>query len=298
MICDAAGFKEYLYLLSTIYTKLQNGAGSMPEYHKGSRSAKQIYRQFNALDRLKIALLPNEPVKNKNNIYFPLSKKGNLSPFILTHKVSQERFHVLKEYGKEHSVTMNDIVLAAYYRALYGIVEIKQDESLTVPCMVDLRRYLPNKEADAICNLSSMIMCSIGPEIGANFEETLMKVTQEMSAQKKGYPGLHGLSTLNLIFRFLPFSTVKQLIKKKFVNPLIAMSNLGIIDSKRLIFGKTPIEEAFATGSIKYPPYFQLALTSFNNAITFSVSLYGSEDDREFIQKFLVTVDKELQSIS
>ena len=193
---------------------------------------------------------------------------------------------------------MNDIVLAAYYRALYEIVDIKPGESLTVPCMVDLRRYLPNKEADAICNLSSMIMCNIGPDIGTNFEETLVKVNREMDAQKKGYAGLHGLSTLNLIFRFLPFSTVRDLIKKKFVNPLIAISNLGIIDSERLLFGKTPIEEAFVTGSVKYPPYFQLALSSFGSTITFSVSLYGSEDDRELVLKFLGILDKELQSIT
>jgi NRPS condensation-like uncharacterized protein len=298
MICDAAGFKEYLYLLSTIYTRLRSGAGGMSEYHEGSRSAKQIYRRFNLWDRLKIALLPNEPLKNKNNVCFPLSKESSLIPFILTHKISQDRFHVLKAYGKAHSATMNDMVLAAYYRALYEILDINQDESLTVPCMVDLRRYLPDKEADAICNLSSMIMCNIGPEIGVNFEETLGKVNREMSAQKKGYPGLHGLSTLNAVFRFLPFSTVKQLIKRKYVNPLIAISNLGIIDSKRLIFGKTPIEEAFATGSIKYPPYSQLALSSFNNTITFSVSLYGSEKDRESVRTFLDILDKELQSIS
>ncbi len=100
---------------------------------------------------------------------------------------------------------MNDIVLTAYYRILYRIVDIRQDESLTVPCMVDLRRYLPNKKADGICNLSSMIMCNIGPGVGKNFEETLARVSREMNARKKGYAGLHGLSTLNTIFRFLPF---------------------------------------------------------------------------------------------
>ncbi len=193
---------------------------------------------------------------------------------------------------------MNDIVLTAYYRVLYELLDIKEGESLTVPCMVDLRRYLPNKEADAICNLSSMIMCNIGPDMGADFEETLLKVSREMDAQKEGYAGLHGLSTLNVIFRFLPFSTVKELIKKKFVNPLIAITNLGIIDSGRLIFGKMPIEDAFVTGSIKYPPYFQLALSSFNDTITFTVSLYGSEDDRESVLKFLGILDTELQGIS
>ena len=160
--------------------------------------------------------------------------------------------------------------------------------------MVDLRRYLPNNRAEAICNLSSMIICNIGPEIGANFTETLLKVKQAMHAQKKGYPGLHGLSTLNALFKFLPFATVRKLIKQKFVNPLIAITNIGIIDSGRLVFGKIPVADAFMTGSIKYPPYFQLALSTFNNTITFSVNLYGSEYDRELIQKFLAILDHEL----
>jgi NRPS condensation-like uncharacterized protein len=298
MICDAAGFKEYLYLLGALYTEARKGTGGVPEYHNGSRSPKQIYRKFTFSDRLKISLLPNDPLKNKNNICFPLQAKGTRSPFILTHKISQDRFRLLKAYAAEHAATMNDIVLAAYYRALYKVVDLKQDESLTIPCMVDLRRYLPNGKADGICNLSSMIMCNIGAGIGKSLEETLARVTKEMDAQKKGYAGLHGLSTLNVIFRFLPFSMVRELIRRKFVNPLIAISNLGIIDSGRLIFGTTPVEDAFVTGSIKYPPYFQLALSSFNETITFSISLYGSESDRALTHKFLGMLDKELQNIS
>lgn len=75
---------------------------------------------------------------------------------------------------------------------------------------------------------------------------------------------------------------------------MIGMTNIGIIDSDRIIFGKTPIEDSLITGSIKYPPYFQLALTTYNNSITFSVNLYGSKDDMDLIQKFFVLLDNEL----
>ena len=298
MVSDAAGFKEYLYLLSTLYSRLRNKEDIVSEYYGRDRSSKQIYRQLSLLERIRVFLLPNEPLKNKNDVYFPLSKEGNRTPFIFTHKVSRDRFRPLKEYAKGHSATVNDVVLAAYYRVLYKIVDIRQDESLTVPCMVDLRRYLPDKKADGICNLSSMIMCNIGPGVGKSFEETVTRVNKEMDVRKKGYAGLHGLSTLNTIFRFLPFSTVRELVKKNFVNPLIAITNIGIIDSESLTFGETPVEDAFMTGSIKYPPYFQLALTTFNETITFSVNLYGSESDRESVEKFLGLLDEELQSIS
>jgi NRPS condensation-like uncharacterized protein len=293
MVCDGTGFKEYLYLLSRIYSELQCGTFNINTYHTGSRSSKQIYRHLKLGDRFKIFWLPNQPPKN--NIFVPLSKgKCERRPFILKSKLHQERFNSLKEFGQKHSVTINDLIMAAYYRALYKILDINRNESLIIPCMVDLRRYLPNRKVEGICNLASMIICNIGPEIGTNFEETVRKVSREMDARKRQYPGMHGLSTLNGLFRLLPFAAAAKIFKKNSVNPAIAITNIGVIDSSRLLFGKIPIEDAFITSSIKYPPYFQLALTTYNNAITFSVNLYGTEDDRKFIQNFFLILDKEL----
>jgi len=294
MVCDGAGFKEYLYLLGDVYTRLQNDASSL-KYEIGDRSSKQIYKNFSIIERLKIFFLSNEPSKNKNNIRFPLyNKQDNLTPYILTYKLSQNRFELLKKYSKEHSVTINDIILAAYYRVLYRMLNLKQDTSLTIPCMIDLRRYITNKNVIGICNLSSMVMCNLVDNVGENFDETVKKVNSEMNEKKMGYAGLHGLSTVNLLFKILPFSIVKKIIKKKYVNPMIGITNIGIIDSRRLKFDKILIKDAFVTGSIKYPPYFQLALTSYNNSITFTVNLYASEIDIDLIHKFFIMLDNEL----
>ncbi|MFL0196614.1 WS/DGAT domain-containing protein [Clostridium sp. WILCCON 0269] len=296
MVCDGAAFKEYLYLLGEIYTRLENGTYSNMKYINGSRSSKQIYKHFKIADKLKIFLLPNEPTKNKNDICFPMSTNQDCCyPFILIHRLSPSRFELLKKYSKKHSVTINDIILAAYYRILYKILNLNRNDSLTIPCMVDLRRYLPNKKASGICNLSSMIMCNIGSDIGNNFEETVRKVSAEMNKKKRAFPGLNGLSTLNLLFKFLPFFTVKKIIKNNYVNPMIGITNIGIIDSSKLIFGKTLVEDAFVSGSIKYPPYFQLAFTSFNNTITFTVNLYGNVVDTDLIEEFFILLDNELQ---
>lgn len=198
MVCDGAGFKEYLYLLAKLYTQQYNGTDYCFEYTSGSRSSRQIYRNFSFFTRLKLFFLPNEPLQNKNNVHFPLSKEtGTPTAHIFLHKLPSEYFQRLKQYGKEHAVTVNDIVLAAFYRALYKIVEIPVGESLTIPCMVDLRRYLPDKKADGICNLSSMIMCNIGSEIGDNLEETIKKVNRAMNKKKDGFAGMRGLTTLN-----------------------------------------------------------------------------------------------------
>lgn len=293
MVCDGDGFKEYLYLIGDIYTGLQNGTYDALNYKTVSRNSKMVYKKFDFIDRLKIFLLPNEPTKSKNRIFFPLSNRPE-RPFIMTHTLTCERFEMIKRYSKTNSVTINDIILAAYYRALFKILNLSDNEQLTIPCMMDLRRYLEKREPYGIFNLSSMIICNLSCVKGESFEDTVKRVNAEMSKKKNGFPGLHGLSTLNLLFNFLPFSVVKKIIKKNYVNPAIGITNIGIIDSKRLSFGEIPVMDSFITGSIKYPPYFQVALTTYNNSITFSVNLYGSEIDKKSTKELFALLDKEL----
>jgi len=296
MVCDGSAFKEYLYFLAGLYTELQTGQGSASRYRDGDRSPKQIYRHMGMLDRMRVFLLPS--AYQKDGIVFPLRAEDRRgSPFIARQTLIQERFAALREYGTKHGATVNDIILAAYFRALHRTLDLKQGEALTIPCMVDLRRYLPSETADAFCNLTGNIACRIGPDIGSDLGQTVAKVAAETKAQKEHYPGLAGLSTLYALFRLLPFSTLRKRMKEAFPNPLIGMTNIGIIDPQRLVFGKTEVEQAFVTGSIKFPPYFQLALTSFKGVITFTIAEYGTKEDRERIEEFLRVVDGELERI-
>lgn len=294
MVCDGAGFKEYLYLLGEIYTRLCNRTYGDFYYHNGERSERQLYRNFTFAKKLKLFFLPHEAIKANNTVYFPLSRdRTGQEPFILRHKLAAERFARLKAYGKSHGFTINDIVLAAYFRALNRMLDTKQGDGLTIPCMVDLRRYLPGKKADGICNLAAMMTCRIGETTGQSFDETAAEVHAVMQRKKSGYPGLDGLSTLKLVFK-LPFSKAYQLLKKYYANPLIGITNIGIIDSGRLMFGKAPIKDAYVAASIKYPPYFQLGLTTYDDSLTFTVNQYGTESDRETVQRFFVLLDQEL----
>ena len=45
---------------------------------------------------------------------------------------------------------------------------------------------------------------------------------------------------------------------------------------------------------IKYKPYFQLAMSSYQDELTLSVNLYGSASDRARILSFLEDIDAEL----
>jgi NRPS condensation-like uncharacterized protein len=99
---------------------------------------------------------------------------------------------------------------------------------------------------------------------------------------------------LEVLFRTMPYKMAKRLVLKYYHNPPLAMSNLGIIDHKQLSFEGVHITEAFMTGSIKYSPLLQLALSTFDDQITFSVAFHGTLADKGKIQEFLMEIDNEL----
>ncbi len=59
-------------------------------------------------------------------------------------------------------------------------------------------------------------------------------------------------------------------------------------------FGDLHPYDAFLCGSIKYRPYFQLAMSSYGGQLTLSANQYGSADDRDLIRSFLDEVEAEL----
>ena len=121
-----------------------------------------------------------------------------------------------------------------------------------------------------------------------------MKVNKDMSLKKNKFIGFNGFVKMSIIFKIFKYPSIKKILKKSFKNPLICMTNIGILDSKKLAFEGISVDEAFMCGSIKYKPYFQVALSSSKDSITFSVNLYGTLEDRNSIKEFLNILDDEL----
>lgn len=295
MICDAADFKKYLYLLSDLYSKLVNDSSYSPYYiFNGDRSLKRITNQFKLKDKVRALVLQNED-SNKNSSYkFPMSGEKEVKPFILTHKLPKNRFLLIKEYCKKYKVTLNDVVLAAYYRVLYNMLNLDSNSDLNIPIMVDMRRYLKDRNADTLCNLTSTIITHIKYNIGNDFYDTVVKVNKEMNSKKSRFIGLNCFMKLSIMFGSLNYKMSNSLMVRILKNPLICMTNIGILDSEKLLFKGISIEDVFMCGSIKYKPHFQLALSSFKDSITFSVNLYGSSNDKKTIEHFFTLLDKEL----
>lgn len=283
MLCDGEGFKEILYMLSSIYSHLGDDPAYKPVYSMGSRSARQVLRVFSWSSKLRIMLERYGLSRHDNSFVFGLD--GDRSrPFIATLTTTYDQFVSMRSYAKQHGATINDVILAAYIRTLH---KTTGGQAAAIQCVLDLRKYLPGRKAEGFCNLTSNLVCDIGPETDEWFDDTLTKVKNTMDAEKEDRSCLNLIMLLEVLFRVMPYKTAKYLVLKNYNNPPFAMSNIGIIDENRLNFNGLHITDAFMTGSIKYNPLFQLALSTFNNRITFSVAFHGTKADKEKIDRFL-----------
>ncbi|MFW5779935.1 MAG: WS/DGAT domain-containing protein [Bacillota bacterium] len=300
MVMDGADIKLTMKLIADSYTDIMNGGKGDVPFKNGTRDEKQILIGFSKAEKKKVQKLISYSKKSKDKICFPFEDKtsSNNRPFIEKMIIGESDFKKAKQKLKQQLYTVNDLIVACFYRAIYNIVDIPKDKALGVPCMVDLRKYMAENESLGATNLTSMIVCNIGKDIGEDIFETIEKVKQNMDKLKSDYPGLHGLPLLRGVLNALPYGLAKLLIGSFFKNPLLGISNIGIIKENTVNFNGNIPAYLYYTGSIKYPPYYQLALTTYKNEITFTTALYGTINDRVTVKRLFEHIKKEFLEFS
>jgi NRPS condensation-like uncharacterized protein len=295
MICDGAAFKDYLYFLCGTYSAMAKDPTYRPPAIAGDRNIRAVLARFGIGARLRSLMARRGGDNRAGDHRFPLSEGGEARPFIVTRKLERERTAALRRYCHAHSATLNDAVLAAYYRCLARALGSGAGTLLSIPVMVDMRRFLgESAEFTALTNLSSMVATELECRPAEGFADTLGRVKAEMDAKKGGEIGLNAFAKLDLLFRLCGDRIANRAIRSNLEYPQICMTNLGILDEARLSFGGLRPSDAFVCGSIKYRPYFQVAMSSYAGEVTLSVNLYGGAGDRERIVAFLDGIAAEL----
>ncbi len=287
MCFDGGDFKYFLGKLAQNYNAKLVGVNKI-DLKSGSRSHEEVYTKLNKEEE-KVArgLYKNiSTVKDKHEFPFTPDSPNDKCNINLR-KIEEELFLEFKKTGKKVGVTVNDLMLTVYIRALYQLGNYDKNDSLTIPCMVDLRRHVKdNAETSGLTNHTGFMQCSV-KDMGTTINDTLLNVLKSISRNKRDkYLGLYSLPLLKLAYGVFPHAISEFAIKIGYLNPLIGMSNIGILDHTKLNFGETQLLDGWMTGGIKYKPYMQLALTTCRNSVTMSIAQRGNEDDEEIIQHF------------
>ncbi len=267
MLCDGAGFKDYIAIVASIYSSFKAGE-DIKAFEIGSRNLEAVFNNYNIFKKIKI-LSSSSKLSKYNSKVSMVFDKGTEKPFIVRQDIDKGNFIAIKKYAKAMNATVNDIIVAAYIRVLDKFLNIK---GVPIPCALNLRKYVKDEKLH-LTNFTSNLICDLGEEIGENFDETLLKVKKTMDKEKNKYSPLKPILMLEIIFKIFPYKIAKYIVMKNFKNPLIAMTNIGIIDNEKINFYGLKVLDAFMTGSIKKKPYFQISATTFNNKLTLCINL-------------------------
>ena len=295
MCMDGGDLKYFLYTLAQEYSAYVEEGKSPIGLRVGDRSFETVYENFSPEDQ-KAAKHLYKNVCSKDRHAFPLTEPHKTdTAFMVRRKIDAKTFLKLKAVGKAQGATVNDVFTTAYLDSLYTLLNLPKDEPLSVSCAMDLRRYKATTEQDGLTNHTAFMQCPISKQ-HASILEMLSEVqekTKEAKSQK--FTGLYGLPLLKACYQYLPHAMGETLIKIGYRNPLLSMSNIGVLDAQKLALCGVEPCDGYMTGAVKYKPFVLLSVTTMHNVATFSMCCKGNEADKKTVENFMDLLEESLQ---
>lgn len=299
MCMDGADFKYFVGKIVEGYNIVKRGGDiSTLDLKSGGRGAEQLYRDMSEEDRKKAkGLMKNVSrtgVKNK----FAFTDDTDSQVFFTLRKLPPDQVGRLKAKGKALGATLNDVLVAAYARAISLFIEKSDDPRIAITCMKNLREHIKEGESEDLTNLTGFMPCVLD-RIEGNFEDTLKAVEGKTKAAKEDkFCGLYGLPLMALAFKIFPFSIAEFAIKIGYENPLIGMSNIGVIPETAVALDGAECVDMFMTGATKNKPYIQLTVTTFKGEITLCIAQKCSQEDKKRIDSLFDEILAQLRAFA
>lgn len=298
MCMDGGDLKSFLSSFCEGYTDLINNEKSPIEIvRQGSRSFEEVYSDLSVTEkRAAKSLYKNVSNKDKHGFPFTDDEKYDKS-FIVKRKIDAERFAKLRAAGKTIDATVNDILVGAFLYSMYDIASFKDDEEVVVSCAVDLRRYMSNLDTVGYTNHTAYMPCST-PGKARNITESVefAKISARKNKDDR-FMGLYGLPLLKLAYNIMPYVASENVIKIGYSNPLLSMSNIGVLDTKKLSLCDHPPIDGYMTGAVKYKPFALMSATSMNGELTLVMCERGNTKDKELIELFFNSIERNFDDL-
>ena len=290
-------------LVLVVYRKLGDDPGYVPEY-KGwyDRDAKKVLKRFSAEE---IGAEAGEEARITDRWAFPFEYRGRGSPRYGIREFHEERFVLIKEFGKKYGATVNDVLIAANILALMEVRDDSSDRNALrgVLTSADMRRHLPDNPDYSVENLSVAYMVEISLEAGAGMTEAVQKVAAITSDKKSGAFGLfdiqfyenlyeQGLDSIRNFFKLIHSGYDTNSLK----NPVF--SNIGIIDERRYNPGrgrdgvKLNVESVLFLPVICRPLGFLLSASTWRGSLSVQCGYEEGPYSAETVEKFLDCIDR------
>jgi NRPS condensation-like uncharacterized protein len=294
MVCDGAGFKQYLYILAELYTALKNNK-PLPTHPFYPRGTKSLFVGMKWRERMRILRSGYDDPFDSVNEYEGQGltfEKENREPHMERRKISKEDLAKLKSFAKAHDATLNDVLMALYARAYCTYAHI---EKITLPCTMDLRRFMPPGVKYGITNFASMCACRISFKVGDAFTDTLQQISEQMQRHKTGNAILKSPLSWELTVRFTPYEKLKKNFLSLVALPLFGFTNIGIADKDQLHFDNLIPTDVCIAPPVSHASHLLLSASTYDGCCTLCCNFFSSNKDREQVVGILDHMNAEIE---
>lgn len=305
--CDGTGIKEYVQLLSDLYSKLVLSEEEfVPTPSKRGRDDQDRLLKNLGITDPDALWIPGSDITIPTWA-FPWMQGTSNATRIVTRRLSQDQVDMVGSYAKSKEATINDLIIAAYCRAMLKMGHPVYGVPMGVNITVDLRRYLPDKKAEAIRNLSGSSNIWINMQKDEDFGDTLARVVFLTNEMKKGYPGLQSAIGLERLEKIsfqdtLAYYQATSNVGKSMPNcPAFygnrcvpALSNLGILTKQLIRFGETSAMDYYIIPPVVSAPGILLVAGTYNGIMTLGAGFYENTVSCDDMERLLNNIRDEL----
>ena len=298
---DGSDYKYIMFKIVECYNSFKKyGNIDNVKIKDGTRKLKQIYEDMDPKIAKKAKGLYNNASKTGIKLKYKFTDDTDCKKRFITAMLDAQTTSAIKSKGKAIGASINDLMLTAFIRAAAKEMEINNSEPINVTSMMDLRRHMKSHDTLGCTNMTAFMPCKLSNGIGENFEETLKRVLEQTAKQKNDdVAGLYGIPLLGLAFKLFWFDCIaKFAIKLGYDNPLIQMSNLGLMKNEYVDFDGCKMYDCVMTGAVKYKPYIQFTCLTRLGEMKFTIAEKCSDADEKLIQGTLDSMVTELKEFA
>jgi NRPS condensation-like uncharacterized protein len=295
---DGQGAKQVAELLATAYSRQARRLDERPA-PAPDRSARRLLHQF-PLARKVSLLTSREAIRPAWGLPVAGEHPGKRHHGIAT--VDADSFAALHARARSVGATVNDVALAAFYRALFAELQPAEGRPMALNVSFDLRRYLdPADPMPAAANLSSVETAMLPRVSGESFTGTLARVVAEMATLKGGQPGVGSAVQLEYASR-LGFKRVERMATEPMRRgrehgvSFPFLSNFGVLDAQALTFAGLTPSRALLLPPVGHPPFMMLAPSSYAGELSLAIGYADGETDPALVERILGGMVAELLS--
>ena len=295
MVFDGGGFKQLIKDITDNYHRFRMGETDKLTFRTGTRRYDRVYKD---MENGKQAKKLFKKVFAKDNHKLPYSAKTDSDEvYILRKTLSGDIIENMFKAGKECGGTLNDVFVAAYLRACYRLTQCDKNESMTISCALDLRRYIKDIDSIGYTNHTNFMPCSVS-RMGTDMTDTIRELSANTKALKADqFNGLYGIPLLNVGYSTMIYLQAEIVVKANYYNADLQVTNIGFIGGEKFSFDGYDVVDSFIGTSAKYKPTSAVCVYTVADKLVITQALKGNEKDREVTAKLFDCIEEELRSL-